>query len=108
MRRYILGDNEAFRLLYARHSGRVYAYLRKKLDSPQETDEVFQACFLKFHQARDQYNPKYPILQWLYVISRTTLLDHVRKEGRQVQIADGVAPEDLPLSQKDNSGSLRE
>jgi RNA polymerase sigma-70 factor (ECF subfamily) len=111
MRGYVTGDSEAFETLYARHSGRVYAYLRKKLSSPQEVDEVFQTCFLKFHQSRFQYDPKYPVAQWLYVIAKTTLVDYFRKAGRQVAIADDVPFDEVlgtQVSQKDPLSALNE
>jgi RNA polymerase sigma-70 factor, ECF subfamily len=82
MQAYLAGDARAFEELYRRHSGRVYAYLRKRLPSPEEADEVFQAVFLKAHRSRSSYQPKYPVIQWLFVIARTSLVDHLRKTGR--------------------------
>ena len=61
-----------------------YAYLSQRLGSRTETDEVFQEVFLKVHRARNQYDFKYSVLQWLYVISRTTLLDYYRNKSRTV------------------------
>lgn len=88
MRRYREGDSAAFDMLYQRHSGKVYAYLRKKLSSQEEAEEVFQATFMKFHRSRQIYDPKYPVLQWLFVIVKSSLTDHYRKLGRQVPITD--------------------
>ncbi len=88
MTRYIAGDDSAFGKLYQKYSGKVYAYLRKKLKSSQEIEEVFQASFLKFHRVRAKYNPKYPVLQWVFVIVRSTLIDHYRKNARQVEVTD--------------------
>lgn len=84
MRAYLLGENEAFNELYRRHSGRVYSYLKKRLPSREEADEVFQAAFLKAHQSRSGFNPKYSFVQWIYVVTKTCLLDHFRKQGRSV------------------------
>src|SRR5438309_472599 len=81
---YGAGDSSAFEALYQKHSGRVYAYLKKQLPVAEEADEVFQKAFLKLHQARRKYDASYPFTQWLFVIAKTCALDHFRKQGRQV------------------------
>jgi RNA polymerase sigma factor (sigma-70 family) len=76
-------DYSAFTRLYELHSGRVHAYLGRKLSNPEEVDEVFQKVFLKLHQTRSRYNPAYPFTQWLFVIAKTACLDHFRRQGRR-------------------------
>ncbi len=85
---YAAGDYSAFETLYQKHSGKVYAYLRRKLSSSEEVDEVFQKVFMKVHQARRKYRPEYLFAQWLFVIAKTSTLDHFRKQKRQVQTDD--------------------
>jgi RNA polymerase sigma-70 factor (ECF subfamily) len=108
MRRYLSGDSSSFELIYQLYAGRVYGYLLAKLKRREEADEVFQAVFLKFHRARAQYDPKYPLLQWLFVISRSVLMDHYRKQSRQVSLADDIDLNTLPedLSQNTPSPAL--
>jgi RNA polymerase sigma-70 factor (ECF subfamily) len=81
---YASGDYAAFETLYQKYSGRVYAYLKRKLSNVEEADEVFQKVFLKLHQTRTKYNSTYLFTQWLFVIAKTSVLDHLRKRGRQV------------------------
>lgn len=88
MRAYQKGDYSAFVELYARVSPKVWAFLLARLRNQEEAAEVFQAIFLKFHQARDRYDPNYPVLQWLYVISRSVWLDHLRRQRREVPIVE--------------------
>ncbi len=76
---YQKGDSKAFYELYSRHSPRVYGYLKKRLIRKEERDEVFQKIFLKFHKCRAQFSPKYKLVQWLFVISKSELIDHFRK-----------------------------
>ena len=105
MRAYLGGDERAFETLYRRHSARVYGYLRRKLRDRALVDEVFQGVFLKLHKTRRNYDPAYPFVQWLFVVVRTTLVDHFRKAGRQVPIADEPLDEDR-LSQNPPPPSL--
>ncbi len=76
------GEQDAFETLYQRHAGRVYGYLSRRIQDRSERDEIHQSVFLKFHQSRAQYDPQYSVLQWLYVIARSTTQDHLRKLQR--------------------------
>ena len=91
MQAYLNGDIGAFDALYRRHSRRIYGYLRKRLRQPEELDEVFQKIFMKFHQARRKFDFRYTVLQWLFVISKTSLLDHLRQTKRQEAGLEGIA-----------------
>jgi len=82
MQAYRLGDVEAFDRLYKKYSGKVMGFLNTKLNAREDRDEVFQATWIKFHQARASFNPKFPVLNWIYVITRSCLNDFFRKRER--------------------------
>ncbi len=84
MRAYQSGDSLAFQVIYSRHSGRVYAFLKRRLEKREEIDEVFQQVFTKFHLSRSQYDPTHALAQWLYVLTKSVLLDHWRKESKKL------------------------
>jgi RNA polymerase sigma factor (sigma-70 family) len=90
---YKLGDESAFEELYARYSGRVLSYLRKKTRSEAQARDIFQSAFLKFHRTRSVYNPAYPFSPWLFTICRNELLDAVRKESRSIEQSVSEVPE---------------
>ena len=71
---YITGDFAAFEILYKRHSGRVFDYLKKKV-SAETAQDLLQEIFAKLHKSRAKYNPQYPFLPWLFTISRNSLMD---------------------------------
>lgn len=106
MRAYQLGDPAAFDRLYRRYCGQVYAYLCKRTKSKEQADEVFQATFLKVHRIRSRFNNNYKFSQWLFVIAKSSLIDHFRKLGRSLEIAEEVQVEDIPMSQPDTSPTL--
>ncbi|MBC7690868.1 MAG: sigma-70 family RNA polymerase sigma factor [Methylotenera sp.] len=83
MRDYQAGSAAAFEQIYKTHSGQVYAYLQRRVQKREEVDEIFQLAWTKFHTSRDQYDPKYNLPQWIFVITRTVLVDHMRKSGRR-------------------------
>lgn len=107
MQAYLSGEARAFDELYRRHAGRVYGYLRKRLPSAEEAEEVFQAVFLKAHRSRGTYQAKYPVVQWLFVIAKTSLVDHLRKSGRnEALIREEWDVQSTTVSQTDPDPSL--
>lgn len=80
MDNYVRGESAAFDVLYHRHKAKVHGFLNKRLASPADVAEVFQNVFLKFHRSRDRYDSKYHVLQWLFTIARSELLDFCKKK----------------------------
>lgn len=100
---YQNGDERALAELYRRYSGRIYAYLQKRLSEKDWADDVFQMVFTKLHQTRHQYNPTYRFDQWVFVMTKTILLDFwkttdVRTKRYFSQSIDSLAQKDLPIS----------
>ncbi len=82
MEAYQLGNCDAFDELYQRLAPRTYAYLRSRLNTKPETDDVFQQVFLKFHASRGHYDAHYTVMPWLYAICRSVLTDYFRQAAR--------------------------
>jgi RNA polymerase sigma-70 factor (ECF subfamily) len=74
----------AFDVLYNRHKDRVYSYLKKRLHKQSDIDEVFQNAFLKFHKSKHNYDEKYLLVQWIYTIVRSELLDFCKKKKVEI------------------------
>lgn len=80
MKLYIDGDAMAFETLYNRHKDRIYTYLHRRLYDAQVVDDVFQSVFIKFHKSREKYSEEIPLIAWLYTITRSEILDHLKKK----------------------------
>ena len=102
---YAAGDVKAFERLYRRLSPKVYGYLRLRLRNTEDVDEVFQRVFSKLHTSRTAYNSKYPVLQWVFVMAKTALLDHVKSVKRRDNLADAIKNSEV-LSQNNTQPSL--
>lgn len=77
---YALGEYRAFQELYERHSGKVLGFLLKRISQTGEAEDLMQTVFLKLHQSRASYQPKFPFLAWLFSITRNTLTDYFRRK----------------------------
>lgn len=80
MKLYQKGESMAFDVIYEQNKGLVYNYLMKRLSNPHAVDEVFQNVFMKFHKSRMNYDPKHELAKWIYTISRSELLDYLKKK----------------------------
>jgi RNA polymerase sigma-70 factor (ECF subfamily) len=79
---YRAGDAESFDLLYMRHKGGVYRYLRRLTGNAAAADELFQDVWLRVIDARNRYAPRARFATWLYTIAHNRLMDHFRAERR--------------------------
>jgi RNA polymerase sigma factor (sigma-70 family) len=93
---YQLGDESAFAELYARHSGRVLAFLRSRVGGEPLARDIFQATFMKLHRSRSQYDRRYPFTPWLFTICRSELLDAVKAQSRRLEDPVAELPEVVP------------
>ena len=82
MRLYQQGQINAFDELYRRHSPKVYGYLHSRTSSRQQSDDLLQACFLKLHQSRHQYDPAQEFLPWFWSILRSVFADSLRRDAK--------------------------
>ncbi|MCB1196863.1 MAG: RNA polymerase sigma factor [Deltaproteobacteria bacterium] len=79
MELYQNGEYMAFEVIFHRHQSKVYAYLHKRVHDKDAIDDLFQNIFIKFHKSKHKYSSKYPLLAWIYTLSRNEFLDYVKK-----------------------------
>ena len=79
MLEYVKGDEQAFKTLYEGLSPHVWAYLRRRISDQARAADIFQEVFLKFHNSRHLYKSEHSPLKWIYVITRSTLIDYYKK-----------------------------
>ena len=88
MRRYQLGDERAFCILYERHAPKVFGFIKKRIQNQSIAEDLFQSTFLKLHNSRHAYNSKLPFLPWLFTITQNVMIDGIRKQKRIKEIVD--------------------
>lgn len=87
----------AFEELYRRFSAKVFSFLLKKCKNQADAEDLLQKVFIKVHESKHLYQDKYKFEQWVFVIARTTLLDHFRASQRYAarveKLGQQLAPE---------------
>lgn len=95
---YAGGDAAAFDVLYARHEGALFRFVRRLLGArlAAQADEVFQDTWLRIVSARDSFSPQGASWRtWAFTIAHNLAMDRLRASGREVALdAGGHGDED--------------
>ncbi len=96
MDRFVDGDDGAFNQLYERVAPNLLAKLIGRSKDAEQARDVVQTTFLKVFRAKESYQKGSPVLPWIQVIAKRTLIDEQRPLGarREVLSNDGSLPED--------------
>ena len=89
MQAYAAGDVAAFDVLYARHEGAMFRFVRRVLGSrfTPQADEVFQDCWLRIVTARDSFAPERGRWKtWAYTVAHNLAMDRLRVSRREVSL----------------------
>lgn len=86
---YAGGDAAAFDILYARHEGALFRFVRRLLGArlAAQADEVFQDTWLRIVTARDSFSPQGATWRtWAFTIAHNLAMDRLRTSGREVAL----------------------
>jgi RNA polymerase sigma-70 factor (ECF subfamily) len=92
------GTKPPFEELYREFLQRIYAYVRARLGSQAEAEDVTSVVFIKAYEAYARYEPRASTPgAWLFHIARNACLDHHRGSGRRERLVRtlGGQPEAL-------------
>ncbi|MEN9396272.1 MAG: hypothetical protein RLZ81_802 [Pseudomonadota bacterium] len=93
---YAAGDASAFDVLYARHEGALYRFVRRVLGPAlaAQADEVFQDTWLRIVAARASFSPQGASWRtWAFTIAHHAAMDRLRVSGRELSM-DGMGGDD--------------
>ena len=84
---YAGGDTAAFDVLYARHEGALFRFVRRLMGVrlSAEVDEVFQETWVRVIKARASFSPQGASWRtWAFTIAHNLAMDRLRQSGREV------------------------
>lgn len=90
MSAYQAGDLAAFEALHAALAPALRGWLRGRVRTSQEADDLLQDTFLQMHRARHTYDARYPVEPWAFAIARHVWLMHRRMLSRRPVATDSV------------------
>ena len=75
--------------VYGEFYPKVRAYVRSRIQDPQDAEDLVSAVFLKVVQKLDRYDSaKASLSTWVYAITRNTVTDHFRTRRTMVAFED--------------------
>jgi RNA polymerase sigma-70 factor (ECF subfamily) len=88
------GEQPPFEELYKEFLPRIYAYVRVRLGSQADAEDVTAQVFIKAYEAYARFEPRASTpAAWLFTIARNASLDHLRGAGRRERLGRAVAAE---------------
>jgi RNA polymerase sigma-70 factor (ECF subfamily) len=103
MDRFVAGDDAAFTRIYERVSPALLGKLEQHSRDREQARDVVQNTFLKLFRARDRYQTGAPVLPWIWVIAKRSLIDAKRPQSRRYEVlsSDGHLPENADTTLSD-------
>lgn len=102
----------AFNELYNRYELKVFNFIQKRLHNQTDAEDLLQKTFIKIHESKNLYKRQFKFEQWLFVIARTSILDHLRATGRYQaklsRLGDETMTVDKDVHDLDSLSSLNE
>src|SRR5262245_7135436 len=76
-------SQDAFAALVERHVHLVYSAARRQVRSPDLVAEIAQSVFLDLARHGHRLDPAQPLAAWLFLVTRRTAVDVIRRESRR-------------------------
>ncbi len=88
MQLYQNGSEDAFRVLYSRHASKIYGFLKIRVRQTEKVADIYQEVFIKLHRSKHLFNNSLPVLPWIFTITRSVMIDELRKDKKSKLIDD--------------------
>ncbi len=88
MAMYQNGAENAFQVLYSRHSSKIYGFLKNRIQQAEKVSDIYQEVFIKIHRSKHLYNKSLPLLPWIFTITRSVMIDELRKDKNSQRVDD--------------------
>lgn len=77
-------DNKAFSIVFNKYHHALYGYILKKTHSKYLSEEIVQLTFFKLWKYRHSLNEDIPLINQLFRIARTSLINELKKEQNAI------------------------
>jgi len=103
------GSRAAFEELVCRYSPRLFHFLRHRLSTSQDIEDLIQETFLKVFRHIDRYNPEFKFSTWLYTVAIRLAISNYRsnksKDNSSIPYHPPADPQEIVI-RKDQSQKM--
>jgi RNA polymerase sigma-70 factor, ECF subfamily len=86
------GDEACFQELVSRLRAPLAAFLARRLNRPDDADDVVQETFMRAYRYIDRYDPSRRFSTWLFAIGKNVAASHRAADRRRVDVEKQSAP----------------
>ena len=99
------GSRRSFEELARRYKRRLFVYLRPRVGSDQDAEDMVQETFLKLYRNIGGYDPAYRFSTWLYTSANRLAIDAYRKKrGRDGRVLTRRGSPIFPIRPRPDAG----
>lgn len=78
----------AFNLIVRQYQQRLYAFVRRMVTDPDETQDVLQNVFIKAWNGLDRFREDAQLFSWLYRIAHNESISHLKRMRRGLFVSE--------------------
>lgn len=93
------GDHTAFLEVYEKLHAKVFRFFLKKIFLHDTAKDLTQQCFIRLWQFRHTLSYDHPLEKQIFIIARSVLINHIKKEATQRKIRT-VHQRSLPVEEQ--------
>jgi RNA polymerase sigma-70 factor (ECF subfamily) len=93
--------------IWADFSGRLHAFIARRVDSTADADDILQEVFVRIHRHADTVERQERLTSWLYQVTRNAIIDYYRAPVRRRELLSG-APQDLEFEVREAIARLED
>ena len=77
------GNHDAFIEVYHKLHTKLFRFFLKKVYLHDTAKDLTQQCFIRLWQYRESLSPEHPLEKQIFIIARSLLINHIKKEISQ-------------------------
>lgn len=79
--------------IWAEFGDRLHAFIRRRVGSAADADDILQDVFLRIHRHADAVEHQERLVSWLFQVTRNTITDYYRAPVRRRELPAGAPPD---------------
>ncbi len=100
------GSLPSFEELVSRYTPRLFHFLRPRINTDQDVEDLVQETFFKTYRNIDRYDPEFRFSTWIYTVAVRLAVSHYRKRKPAVSAfelpAEEATPEQLVIRRQES------
>lgn len=102
------GDPISFEILFQQYYVRFHNFVRNLIKDTQSAEDIVQNVFMKVWINRSQLRPDQSIHNWIYVLTKHEVLNHIRDRKIYLQVEKLLIPDSSQFSAVEDMLQIRE